>query len=169
MKYISLLLLLLLSMPSFSCDCKMVKDLMEVQKHEFTYSDLVFIGEVVHSDINSGTYQLKIVELFKGKSKSKFICVTAGTCSPLPEKEDGFWLVYANILDVGTIRVDGCGLSRSFRFPYTQSSESPVPPPPRPTKDLMMDELKGLIIESEYRNKALQVLKEEIELLRKGK
>jgi hypothetical protein len=168
MKYIAITILLLLSNPGISCECKEIKNLAEAQRQEFQRSDLVFIAEVISSDPKKGEYGLKILELFKGDKNHNILTgKSLGSCSLFPRKEDGLWLAYATLLPDGSIYITDCGLSRSLRFPYTNSDESPVPPPPRPTKDGMMDELNGLIIESEYRNRALQVLKEEIEMLRK--
>lgn len=170
MNYIPFVLLLLLSFPGIFCDCDKIDNLAEAQKIEFSNSDLVFVGEVIDSDNFNGTYKFKVIELFKGKVKEGIIKGTSfSSCGLLPQKEDGLWLFYTNELEVGSINIFDCGLSRSFRFPFIFSDETPLPPQFHSHKDKTMSKLQSELAFTEYRNKALLVLKEEIEQLSQWK
>lgn len=52
--------------PSVSaCDCKIIMNLKNAQKHEFERSELIFLGKVIEMNTD-GSYTLEIIELFKG-------------------------------------------------------------------------------------------------------
>ena len=123
--------------------------------------------------INSdGSYQLKVVELFKGNVTDSTI--VGGTiidyCSRFPYENDEIWLVYTNKYQNGTITIPDCGLSRSYTFPFYSGSDYLPPPPPRLThKNEAVERLSDKIKSLEMHKQALAELRYEIEQLRKWK
>jgi len=146
----------------------MIKDLTDVQRQSYQDSELVFIGEPIR--VNSdGSYELKVIEVLKGTLDQFRILGQANTsCSLTPELNDGLWIIYTNINSDGLIDIMDCGLSRSYSFPFIYNEQTSPPPPP----DIYADDQAIHMIEHEQRiaehlNKALNVLKAEIEQLRK--
>ncbi len=57
---------------STACDCITIDNLEEAQKLSFEENELIFVGRV-KSINNDGSYQLEIIELFKGELKDRTI------------------------------------------------------------------------------------------------
>jgi|JI9StandDraft_1071089.scaffolds.fasta_scaffold74770_3 hypothetical protein len=164
------ILLTLLTISTWACDCK-IKSLKENQDLSYNYAQLIFIGDVVEIDTTTGNYKIEIVEILKGKSKAKIVKGTAMTsCSGFPGL--GRWIIYAESFDGDTIEFSSCGMSRSFSDPqYVMISDYTYPLPPKDlsemkSTDIHLDLLTKILT---IKEKALSDLKTEIIDLRKRK
>lgn len=169
---------------SIGCDCGTIKDLRKAQDKAFLDYELIFVGQFIQST-EDGHYQLKIIELFKGdttKTGSVIRGKEMNSCSISPNFSERTWLVYSRPNDDGLIDISSCGLSRSFEFPFLANENASIPPPPPIVADphIIDDTDKTESIEAdvtelldfemqltEYKEKALVVLKDEIAQLRK--
>jgi hypothetical protein len=155
---------------SSACDCLMIKNLEEAQKSSFEENELIFVGKVIELS-SDGSYTLEIIESFKGNEKG--LTKVYGfpdefSCPIIPNNLYETWLVYSNLDLDGKISISQCGLSRSFQFPFYYGSRLLPPPPPLGLNDpLDILALESLTIE--YKKRALDELKNEIEFLRKMK
>jgi hypothetical protein len=158
-----------------ACDCHQ-RTFKETQEQSIKDTPLIFVGDVVTSNEKEGTYEIKIVEIFKGEVKTKIIKGKALTsCSGFPDK--GRWIIYAMMFDNGVIDFDGCGISRSFENPhhiYVWATDYKIPPPP--TKEYETDSKYSIQANIDFqkamtrlKEKALNDLEAEIEGLRKRK
>ena len=166
-KHLILCLCFVFWIPAIACDCKGVDDLKQEQKSSFVQHDLIFIGKVIAINTD-GSYQLKIIELFKGSIKDSTIFggTTTDYCSRFPYEIDEIWLVYTDKYQDGTINIPDCGLSRSYRSPfYSGSSFFPPPPHDDETTVRLDSEIKA----HELYKQALMELRDEIERLRSWK
>lgn len=173
---VTLIILLFLTWTDlFACDCHR-RTLAEAQRRSIETSQQIFIGDVLTSDNDKGTYEIKIVEIFKGEIKPKTIKGKVMTsCSGFPDK--GRWIIYATIFDNGVIDFDSCGPSRSFENPhhiYIWTADYKIPPPP--TRESEMDSKYSIQASIDFeremtrlKEKALNDLEIEIEGLRKIK
>jgi hypothetical protein len=115
----------------FACQCheRSLREAVEISTKE---SQIIFVGDVLTSDEKKGIFKMKLVELFKGESKTKTIeGKLINSCSGLPVK--GRWIIYAVTSENGVIDLDLCGPSRSFENPHHISLwatdyELPAPP-----------------------------------------
>ncbi|MGB3780321.1 MAG: hypothetical protein WA960_18300 [Tunicatimonas sp.] len=98
--------------PAIACDCKENDGLKQEQKASFEQHDLIFIGNVIAINLD-GSYQFKIIELFKGRMKDSTISggTTTDYCSLFPHETGEMWLVYTDKYQDGTINIPSCGLS----------------------------------------------------------
>ncbi|TXD78696.1 hypothetical protein [Algoriphagus ratkowskyi] len=147
----------------------MIENLKEAQNISFEESELIFVGRVTEIR-NDGSYVLENIELFKGELKDSTIVngILDNYCSNSPRKLYETWLVYTSYDVEGKISISNCGLSRSFQFPYYYGSHLLPPPPPFGLNDpLDILELEYLTIE--YKKRALEELKIEIQFLREMK
>lgn len=132
---IILFLTFLISSKSIACDCKGPVSLKEIQNREFTNSKYIFIGEILKIDIKKHTFEVKVIESFKGVKNGK---VYGGTynelCGPVINK-DGKWLIYANYYLGNVIKINACGITRSFKNPESNNSAT-KPPKPMPSNAL---------------------------------
>lgn len=158
-----------------ACVCHR-RPLKEVQNQSIKDTPLIFVGDVLTSDIDGQTYEIKIVETLKGEIKAKTIKGKAMTsCSGFPDK--GRWIIYATSFENGFIDFNICGLSRSFENPhliYIWATDYTIPPPP--TRDYETDSKYSIQANIDFqkemtrlKEKALNDLEIEIERLRKGK
>jgi hypothetical protein len=133
---IVIFLLSIIHVNSLACDCD-AKGLKENQARSFKYSPIIFVGDVLFADQKTGTYEIKIVEVFKGEIKTPTIAGKVLTsCSGLPK--NGRWIIYADSVSNGMIDFSMCGLSRSFENPHDVNvKEYEIPPPP--TKEYETD------------------------------
>jgi hypothetical protein len=154
-----------------ACDCKS-RTLAENQKSELNDSKLVFIADVISSDSAKGTYELRVVELFKGHTKETTITGNPQTsCSGFARI--GRWLVYAEVFDGKSIDFNICGLSRSFDNPqFANASEYYPAGPLREEVDPKRSIHQQIEFEKEMlriKLRALSDLEIEIEHLRKNR
>ena len=114
-KYLAIILIII-SIKSFACDCGMNK-LSELQKSEILNSECIFIGEVIKVNITDLTFEIKVTESLDGGDKIGNIYTGKNwkACSPFVEK-NGKWIVYGHMED-GFLRLNMCGISRSFDNP----------------------------------------------------
>ncbi|MEQ9230040.1 MAG: hypothetical protein RIF46_05110 [Cyclobacteriaceae bacterium] len=90
---------------------------------EYAAKELIFIGERINDGGDS--YEMRVIEVLKGNQKLFHINGDWGSsCSLVPRKTDGLWIVYANI-ENGRIDIEDCGLSRPIH------SINVTPDPPR--------------------------------------
>ncbi len=131
----SLLILgFLLASKTFACSCK-TKSLAERQKWETENSECIFIGEVLEINESDWTFKIKVIESLDGGDKkgNVYIGKNLKYCSPYVS-ETGKWMVYGNI-EKGFLRLNSCGISRSFQNPTTLTADHIPPPPPKVAKD----------------------------------
>lgn len=158
-----------------ACDCHRMT-FKERQGESIKDTPLIFVGDVLTSDTEKQTYEIKIIEIFKGEIKTKIIKGKVMTsCSGFPDK--GRWIIYATTFDNGVIDFDRCGLSRSFENPhhiYIWATDYKIPPPP--TREYETDSKYSIQSNIDFekemtrlKEKALNDLEIEIERLRKGK
>ena len=109
------------------CTCPPYR-LSDHQKEEIENSEYIFIGEVININNSKHTYKIKVLESFDN-------CSNKGTiyngknwpyCYPYIDSK-GKWLIYGNI-EEGFLRVNLCGISRSFENPQEVISSIPQPP-----------------------------------------
>tara|TARA_B100001059_G_C17461442_1_gene392329 strand:+ start:142 stop:579 length:438 start_codon:yes stop_codon:yes gene_type:complete len=101
----------------FACHCPKTKELKEKQITEYENSECVFIGEIINIDIEKRTFEIKVIESFKG---SEIGVIYNGnlnsSCGPRIRTK-GKWLMYGNFYNSNTFTPNECGLSRSFKKP----------------------------------------------------
>ncbi|MTH18234.1 hypothetical protein [Flavobacterium sp. LC2016-01] len=125
LKYILILAFVFFYNNCFSCDCKTPEKETMVERG-LQYSDIVFYGEVIKIDTISSTYTFRIIELFKGKTRSQYINGKYfSNCSLFPQTKQ-LWIVYANYEDAGIIDISSCSPSRGFK-PEGGSYPPPFP------------------------------------------
>lgn len=117
LKSLSLLFFLFFFNYSFSCDCPPHEKETMVQKG-LNIADIVFYGELIKIDTIHGTFDFRIIELFKGKYHSKIIQGKNSTsnCDIDPFKKD-LWIVYANLNKDKTINLSSCLPSQTMDIP----------------------------------------------------
>lgn len=170
MRHLLILILFVSSCSSSACDCAAIKDLKGVQNQQYDSSDLVFVGRVSQPSVD-GSFGFEVIELFKGNSSLKSVKgVCDNFCCYSPSDIGVLWLVYATVDEKGIIRMDGCGISRSFDEPFLYLSDEKRPGPPNPNSADQTLEMIELEFEwSTRKQKHLDILKEEILDLRKRK
>lgn len=121
MRTLLFVVLSLIMIKSFSCDCKTI-----TKSDELKISEFVFIGEVIA--ISDTCFELSVIETFKGVLEDTVLFVIAD-CSILPKKTE-IWLIYANKFDSISFLASQCGWSRSSNWPFSGNSRYfPKPPP----------------------------------------
>ena len=118
------IVLLLISFKGIACTCA-IKKLSEWQKWEIENSECIFIGEVIEVNESDLTYKVKVTESLDGGDKVGTVYTGKNWkyCSPYIS-EIGKWIIYGHIED-GFLRLNMCGISRSFENPIV----NPIPPP----------------------------------------
>ncbi len=125
LKYILIFTFIFFCNNCFSCDCKPPEKETLVEDG-LKHSDIVFYGEVVKVDSISNTYTFRIIELFKGKTKSQYVNgKDFSNCSLFPQTKQ-LWIVYANYREANTINMSLCSPSRGFK-PEGSSYPPPYP------------------------------------------
>lgn len=156
-----------------ACDCK-TSSLKKLQDLSYDESPLIFVGDVLTSNQKTGTYKIKVVEIFKGQTKTTIIEGKSLTsCSGFPDR--GRWIIYTETYKDGVIDFNSCGLSRSFENPqFIMVTEYKVPPPP--SKEYETESKYSIQANIDFeramlklKEKALTDLEIEIEDLRKRK
>ena len=157
-----LFLIFLISSKSFACDCKDSKSLKEIQNREFTNSKYIFIGEILKIDTKKHTFEIRVIESFKGVKNGKvYSGIYDELCGPIID-EVGKWLIYANHYSSNVIKIKACGISRSFKNPGHNISAT------KPPKPLPLNASKSQIKEetTNWKLKAKSDLENEIAFLR---
>ncbi len=97
-----------------------------MQKTEIINSECIFIGEVIEVNDSDFTFKIKVTESLDGGDAIGNIYIGRNwkTCSPYIDKK-GKWIVYGN-LENGFLRLNMCGISRSFDYPIVDMI---IPPP----------------------------------------
>lgn len=120
MKQLLTLLLLVVSIDSYCCDCKTIS-----KEAEYANSDFIFLGEII--TVNDQFFEIKTIEVFKGKTIKK-IKSYISNCGIHPNKGE-IWLLYSKKNDKKIFFISACGNSRSFTKPFVLSDVN-LPPPP---------------------------------------
>jgi hypothetical protein len=115
--YILTGLMLFIGFGLFACSCPVYKNLEIFQFAEFEQSECVFIGEVLEFNPDEKSYRIKVVDSFKGTENG---LIFEGTydqqCGPIINGL-GKWIFYGHTDSNGILRVNECGLTRSFENP----------------------------------------------------
>lgn len=160
---IAFFLFCLISNQSIACDCRDSKDVKEIQNREFTNSKYIFIGEISKIDTKKHTFEVKVIESFKGVKNGKvYRGVYNKLCGPIID-EVGKWLIYGTSYSDNAIKVNVCGLTRSFENPEHIFSAT-QPPKPLPSKASKSQIEKETIA---WKERAKADLAKEIAVLRK--
>jgi hypothetical protein len=149
----------------FACDCKVPKSLKAIQDREFENSECIFIGEVFKIDTDKNTFEIKVIESFRGnKIGTVHIGIYDQLCGPVID-EKGKWLIYGNYNSDNLIEINACGISRSFGNPEynTLATRPPKPISPNEKESESQAEKKR----AEWKLKAKSDLENEIADLRK--
>jgi hypothetical protein len=153
----------LISSKSLACDCKIPKSLKEIQNREFTESKYIFIGEILKIDSKKNTFEIKVIESFKGVLNGKvYRGIYSQWCGPIIDKS-GKWLIYANRKSDNLIQIRTCGITRSLKNPENNISATRVPDPP-PLKQTKSQNMK---VQTNWKLIAKSDLENEIAELRK--
>jgi len=118
------LLLIILFLGTFSgwaCLCPPPGRLDDARQIEIQSSDIIVIADVLEINKTDHTFKVRVIEVFKGKTKKGEIMIIKNWrfCEPNVDK-NGKWLIYSSIID-GSLYVNDCGLTRSFRHPENNS------------------------------------------------
>ena len=159
------ILFILISLKSIACTCAL-KTLSELQKLEIENSELIFIGEVIEVNKSDRTFKIKVTESLNKNDNQGTIYTGENWqyCDPFIG-EKGKWIVYGNLKN-GFLKLNRCGLSRSFDKPVV----NPIPPPsPKIMTSLNEKEKKVLWdkLREDNLKKGQTELKEEINALRR--
>ncbi|MEY8022141.1 hypothetical protein AB8P51_14985 [Muriicola sp. SD30] len=131
--FIVLILLLFVSTQCIACICKVPLELKALQEHEYKFSDGIFIAKVTEIDSSTSSFQFIVLESLKGENYSRKLKGTfKGDCTP-SIRHKGKWILYGQFDNDNIFRINACGLTRSFKHPYSniRATKGPPPPPPR--------------------------------------
>jgi hypothetical protein len=140
---IAFFLFCLISNQSIACDCRDYKDLKEIQNKEFTNSKYIFIGEISKIDTKKHIFEVKVIESFKGAKNGKVYRGVYDTlCGPIINVF-GKWLIYATSYSGNSIKINICGLTRSFKNPehIISATKPPKPLPSNASKSQIEKEI----------------------------
>ncbi|KAF2331986.1 hypothetical protein [Flavobacterium daemonense] len=115
------LLLSIISINSYCCDCKTIS-----KETEYRNSDFIFLGKII--SVNDKFFEIETLEVFKGKTIRK-IKSYISDCSIYPNKGE-IWLLYSKKNSKNAFFISACGNSRSFSKPFTINYTNLPPPPP---------------------------------------
>ncbi|PHQ28867.1 hypothetical protein [Leeuwenhoekiella nanhaiensis] len=164
-KYIAIILLLT-SFKGIACTCA-IKKLSELQKSEIENSECIFIGEVIEVNESDLTYKVKVTESLDGGDKVGTVYTGKNWkyCSPYIS-ELGKWIIYGH-MEGGFLRLNMCGISRSFENPIM--NPIPLPSPELFEKNITEKERKKIFdkMQAENMKNALSDLELELKVLRK--
>ena len=165
LKPLLILLLICLYNYSFSCDCPPHQKKTMVQIG-LKNADLTFYGELIKIDTIEGSYDFRIIELFKGNYNSKIVHgkTLNNNCGITPFKKD-LWIVYANLNKDKTISLDYCLPTQTMDIPAGF-----MPPIPYYNVDgrkiTKLDSLSNHIDNLKIRNETLTTFFYQLEQLR---
>ncbi|AOW19472.1 hypothetical protein [Urechidicola croceus] len=169
MKKLLLFTFLLISqIQIFACSCAPTI-ISTAQKEELENSECIFIGEVVKVSEDRNTFEIRVIESLDGGDEINNIYIGKNWkyCSPYISTT-GKWIVYGNI-EEGFLRLNMCGISRSFEHPEWVSGIIQDSTPQINYRKYKSSEIKTLEIErkKDSKKKAKIELEKEIVALRK--
>jgi len=160
------LLLISLSSELSACICGILR-LSDLQKSEIKNSECIFIGEVFDINKSKQTFKVRVSESLDGGDISNNIYVGKNwkSCSPYIDKK-GKWLIYGSTED-GFLRLNICGISRSFDYPVVYPTPPPFPKLNGKPKDKIERKTDSKKRRSKDIEKGMTELNAEIDVLRK--
>ena len=132
----------------FACSCPVYKNLEIFQLGEFEQSECIFVGEVLEFNPEKKSYRIKVMESFKGTENE---LIFEGTydqqCGPIINGL-GKWIFYGNTDSNGVLKVNECGLTRSFENPVHgltdfEKSDSEIKKQAQADLELEIKKLRG--------------------------
>ena len=115
--YILTFLAFLVCFGLFACSCPVYKNLQIFQFAEFDQSECVFIGEVLEFNLEEKSYRIKVLDSFKGTENGLiYEGIYDEQCGPIIN-ELGKWIFYGRTDSNGILKINECGLTRSFDNP----------------------------------------------------
>lgn len=110
-------LLFILSYSIYACNCPVYKNLSTFQHAEFEQSECIFVGEVLEFKLEEKSYRIKVLNSFKGTENGLIVEGTYDQqCGPIINGL-GKWIFYGHTDSNGVMKVNECGLTRSFENP----------------------------------------------------
>lgn len=108
-----IIFLLLMNSASYCCDCPQPSRKENFKEHLAT-SDIVFYGELIESDSITRKFKFRIIELFKGNYKAKYIegFSEDNNCSRFPRIK-GLWILFSKLKN-DKLDLDICNPSYPF-------------------------------------------------------
>ncbi|MFM7859662.1 MAG: hypothetical protein ACKO96_48975 [Flammeovirgaceae bacterium] len=158
MRYLLTILFGLIITSGQCCDCysKLWKPFT---KENYKDSDIIFNGEV-GNEIQQGQFELKIIEVFKGETKSIRTIINPKDNYCFRKVQTGEkWLIYTNS-DNTVIYIDECSRSRDI-----EKTKYWVPPPP-PGLKTKQGQKKYKIAYDNYLNSNRGDIEDELKQLR---
>jgi hypothetical protein len=115
------LLLLAFALLAYQSVCSCVcpnQSLTELVEEAYFYSEVIFVGDVIKSNLQTQLYAVEVIEVLKGDLKTKRIDVKPehGFCPK--NLEPGRWIIYGTI-EEGYLYISDCSPSRSFNEPHS--------------------------------------------------
>lgn len=132
----------------FACSCPVYKNLSTFQYAEFEQSECVFIGEVLEFNPEKKSCRIKVIESFKGTENGLIVEGTYDQqCGPIINGL-GKWIFYGHTDLNGLLRVNECGLTRSFENPVHgltdfEKSDSEIKKQAQKDLELEIEKLRG--------------------------
>ncbi|WP_405207178.1 hypothetical protein [Aquimarina sp. LLG6339-5] len=159
-------ILIFLSVKMFPCTCGLSR-LSDKQKWEMENSECIFIGEVLEIDSANHTYKVKVVESLDGGDEVENIYLGKNwtSCTPYIGKK-GKWIIYG-YMEEGFLRLNLCGISRSFNYPVVNPAPPPFPQLNEKPKSKIERKNQSKKRRSKDIEKGLTELNAEIDVLRK--
>ena len=170
LRYINLVLtMFFISIKGYSfCFCPPLP-LKKLQQYELKESELIFVGEITDFNKKTQSYKVKIEELFRGELKKGDIIIGENLryCTPHITR-NGKWIIYGKIIN-GVLKMNECGISRSFKNPQESISSilPPLPPENEEENNRLKYEQKFKQWKKENKKQSGLDLKNEIIALRK--
>ena len=144
---------------SIFCTCATPKSLEAQQEHNFSISDVVFIGEVIKINQEKNTFKVEVIESFKGINSNQ---IYDGSFDPFCHpyiNEKGKWMIYGFINEDCIVEIISCGISRSFKHP--ENNIMVLPPPPIPT-DEKLNQNEQKIERSNYKKRIQNIAQKDL-------
>ncbi len=161
MRLLPIIFLLLNYIQGLSCDCydRLNKPF---QSEDYEEVDLIYLVEI-GQEIDSGVFEVKLIESFKGDFNSKTKIENWGPCS-YNVRTGERWLIYTNRGPTDLTSIYGCSRSRDI-----DKRKYWIPPPPPPLDQEETNKKKYSIIYQKYLNSDRGDINKELEQLREIK
>lgn len=159
MKLLLVILFQLSYIHGVACDCS-EKLFRPFQSENYEEVDLIYLVEI-GLETDSGVFEVKLIESFKGAFNPNTKIVNGGYCSEKVSPGER-WIIYTNEGPTDLTSVYGCSRSRDIN---RRKYWVPPPPPPKSPKDKREHEVRY----ANYLNSDRGDIEEEIKQLRELK